>query len=73
MALSLAILTMCGLGSLGNEVAQIRWLWLASGTDNLAEKRRCLEAILALEPNTDEEFRATKAELLGLCLMTLKR
>ena len=26
------------------------WFWLAAQTSDLSEKRRCLEAILALEP-----------------------
>lgn len=33
---------------------QIRaWAWLAAETDDLAEKERCLEAVLALDPSLD--------------------
>ena len=29
------------------------WAWLAAKTGNLAEKERCLEAILALDPDLE--------------------
>ena len=29
------------------------WFWLAAHTDSLTEKRRCLEAILELEPDSE--------------------
>ena len=29
------------------------WAWLAADTDDLAEKERCLEAILELEPDAE--------------------
>lgn len=29
------------------------WAWLAAETDDLAEKERCLEAILELEPDAE--------------------
>jgi len=39
---------------LGPVALQIRaWAWLAAETDDLAEKVRCLEAIVALDPALD--------------------
>jgi hypothetical protein len=38
----------------GPRVMQIRaWAWLAAETDDLAEQKRCLEAIVALDPSLD--------------------
>jgi hypothetical protein len=37
--------------SLGPVALQVRaWVWLTAETDDLAEKVRCLEAIVALDP-----------------------
>ena len=39
---------------IGPRVLQIRaWAWLAAETDDLAEKKRYLEAIMALDPTLD--------------------
>ena len=39
---------------IGPRAPQIRaWAWLAAETDDLAEKERCLEAVLALDPSLD--------------------
>jgi hypothetical protein len=38
----------------GPKVLQVRaWAWLAAETDDVREKIRCLEAILALEPDLE--------------------
>ena len=38
----------------GPRILLIRaWAWLAAETDDLAEKERCLEAILELEPDAE--------------------
>jgi hypothetical protein len=29
------------------------WLWLAAETENLEEKRRCLDAVLLLDPENE--------------------
>jgi hypothetical protein len=29
------------------------WLWLAAETDNLEEKRRCLKAVIQLDPENE--------------------
>ena len=34
------------------------WRWLAAEADDLDEKRRCLEAILALEPDNERAYMA---------------
>jgi hypothetical protein len=39
---------------LGPRILQIRaWAWLAGEAGSLAEKERCIEAILALEPELE--------------------
>jgi hypothetical protein len=39
---------------IGPRILQVRaWAWLAAGTDGLAEKERCLRAILALDPDLE--------------------
>jgi hypothetical protein len=39
---------------LGHLALQIRaWAWLAAETDDLAEQKRCLEAIVALDPRPE--------------------
>ncbi|HUT19493.1 MAG TPA: hypothetical protein VM366_10050, partial [Anaerolineae bacterium] len=39
---------------LGPVALQVRaWAWLAAETDELAEQKRCLEAIVALDPSVD--------------------
>lgn len=38
----------------GTAILQIRaWAWLAAQTDDLAEQKRCLEVIVALDPGLD--------------------
>ena len=40
--------------NIGPVILRIRaWAWLAAETDDLAEKERCLEAILELEPDAE--------------------
>ena len=40
--------------NIGPVILRIRaWAWLAAEADDLAEKERCLEAILAPEPHTE--------------------
>jgi len=34
------------------------WKWLAAEADDLGEKRRCLEAILELDPNNEQMHMA---------------
>jgi hypothetical protein len=37
---------------MGTSILQIRaWAWLAAETDDLAEQKRCLEAVVALDPS----------------------
>ena len=39
---------------LGSRSLQVRaWAWLAEETEDLAEKMRCLKAIVALDPSLD--------------------
>ncbi len=39
---------------IGPRALQIRaWAWLAAETESLAEQKRCLEAIVALDPSLD--------------------
>jgi hypothetical protein len=39
---------------IGPRALQIRaWAWLAAETEDLAEQKRCLEAIVALDPTLD--------------------
>ena len=40
------------------------WFWLAAHTDDLDEKRRCLEAILGLDPNCEPANAALQGILL---------
>ena len=48
---------------LGPRSLQVRaWAWLAANTDDLAEKVRCLEAIVALDP----DLEWAKAALLSI-------
>jgi hypothetical protein len=34
------------------------WRWLAAEADDLGEKRRCLEAILRLDPDSEQAHTA---------------
>jgi hypothetical protein len=39
------------------------WLWLAARTDDLDEKRRCLEAVLELEPDNEPDKPTPRATM----------
>ena len=41
----------CGIGPHGLQTRA--WAWLAAETDDLAEQKRCLEAIVSLDPTLD--------------------
>jgi hypothetical protein len=46
---------------IGPRIPQIRaWAWLAAETDDLEEKTKCLEAIVALDPDLEWAHEALR-------------